>query len=826
MSSKHRHGLPKKRPAPAAKDDIAADDLPILEPIEDELPTLEAVDEVEVDDGPVSVTASELEPGFHLTLTVDVPAMDKGAVAEAVVAPLQRALRANPVRHQRVLVRFAGDAIVGSAVKTEVAKLLQPLKPLLAIVRRGYGDEAVCEGRLPTVDVATRTEAGVVHVEVDTGATDAEDLTMALTRHLPAIASRARGQRFVFVFRGVQPADGTRTQLAAVLQEAGAVRATVGDVVLFDNELADRIQVEVAGSAATIRIDPAADDEVTLSALAIVLPPHSATFAGKQVTLQGGKPLSAAVVSACVDACRRADAERVAMDAEVIWPPVLECVRGSAITLRVRSSGRDRAALLAAFRREAPSHVQATEKQEVVIDWPAGFTVDGEIETLCRDELGALLRPKALACTIAGERREPMLPDPAALAVDGDRFTLRLDTEAGKPVELQRAVDRRLASLAGRLRGKSARVQIVGAGAVSRTLLRSVCGAIEAAGAMRLEVEDHGVVDVLLPPLLSITRTGDEVHIAAVTAGRDDKQQVQAMQRELDAAALPAGATVVVASSTAATAIAAAVVARGAANVLLDGSEPLRVHPPLFGAPEKTGLSRRLPVRPSADAAMMARQVERELPAVLAGIGPMMTSTIHVDWPGADPASPTVLRVVQGLVAKKAAKVLLETGTASVQMHPPVRGATPIAPVAVPPPAAAEAAVAAVVAPEPAVATGPRIVVLGQKDAAEPPLTLLGVAAGTAEDHLQAVEAELREQLPRLAGRCVLLVLRNGAADWPVRREDALVTLLRRLLLGTAAATLVFRGGDAQGRPFFQVADSKVANLAVGSAVADPRPRR
>jgi hypothetical protein len=59
----------------------------------------------------------------------------------------------------------------------------------------------------------------------------------------------------------------------------------------------------------------------------------------------------------------------------------------------------------------------------------------------------------------------------------------------------------------------------------------------------------------------------------------------------------------------------------------------------------------------------------------------------------------------------------------------------------------------------------------------------------------------------------------------PVRREDALVSTLRRLLVGTAAATLVFRGLDARQRPFFQVADSRVSSLVVGASIADPRPR-
>jgi hypothetical protein len=543
------------------------------------------------------------------------------------------------------------------------------------------------------------------------------------------------------------------------------------------------------------------------------------------------------VIDACVAQCRRAGAEQVVLhgagDAEVVWPPLLDCVVGGETTLRVQAGRRARAALLAAFRREASAHVAATKGEPVVVDWPAGFSIDAEIEAFCRDELGGLLQAKQLACTIGGERREPMLPDPAGLALDGDRFTLRLDTDAGKPLELQRAVDRRLASLAGKLRGKSARVQVTGSAPVSRTLLRSLCSAIEAAGAMRLEVEDHGTVDMLLPPLLTITRTGDTTHIAAVTAGRDEAQQAQALQRELDAASLPAGATVVVSPSAAAGLVATAAVNRGAANVLIDGPEPLCVHPPLFGVPEKTGLSRRLPVQPSGDAAMVARQLERELPALLAGLGPVMTATITIAWPGAEPKSPPVVRLVQGLVAKKAAKVLLDAGTGHpVQMHPAPPGATPITPVAVAAPQPVAAAPAPVVSasdePMDVVAeldAQPRVTILGQKDIAEPPLVMVGVESGTDGADLRQVEAELQQLLPRLDGRCVLLVLRRGTEDMPVRREDALVSTLRRLLVGTAAATLVFRGLDARQRPFFQVADSRVSSLVVGASIADPRPR-
>ncbi len=842
MSSKHRHGLPKKRPDRPAKDEIDGD-LPELVPLDAELPTLEPIEEEAVVDGPVRVDSKELEPGFHVTLTVHTAAMDKGAVTEAVTAPLQRAISTAGVRHKRVLVRFTGDAIVGSATKSKVAELLKQHKPLLAVVRRGYGDETVFEGTLPTVDVSTRTEAGVLHVEVDTGVTEAEDLAMAITRHLASVASTARDRRVEFTFRGASPDDDACEQIEATLREAGATRVVVDGSVLFDHELTDRVKVEAAGSGATIRIDPADDEETTLEIVTMVLPDHNAVLAGKSVVVRGTKPLTAAVVDAVVDRCRRAGAEQVSVHGdggpEIVWPPLLTCAVGTETTLRVQAGSRDRTALLAAFRREAPAHIDATKGKAVVVDWPAGFAVDGEIESFCRDELGALLQPHQLACTVGGERREPMLPDPAGLAVDGDRFTLRLDTDAGKPLELQRAVDRRLASLAGRLRGKSVRVQIAGSAPVSRTLLRSLCTSIETAGAMRLEVEDHGAIDVLLPPLLTITRTADEVHVAAVAAGRNETQQAQALQRELDAASVPAGATVVVAPSAVADAVAAAAVARGAANVLLDGPEPLRVHPPLFGVPEKTGLSRRLPVNPSADDTMVARLVDRELPGLLAGLGSVMTATITVAWPGAEATSPPVVRLLQGLVAKKAAKVLLDDGSGTPhQLHPPLPGATAITPVAVaaprapaevaPPPVVPAAAEMAAVAAELDAAeldALPRVTILGQKDTAAPPLLMLGVESGTDGAHLRQVEVELQPLLPTCDGRCVLLVLRRGAEDVPVRREDALVSTLRRVLIGTAGATLVFRGLDARQRPYFQVADSKLASLAVGAAIADPRPR-
>ncbi|MBZ0151694.1 MAG: hypothetical protein K8J09_09200, partial [Planctomycetes bacterium] len=139
--------------------------------------------------------------------------------------------------------------------------------------------------------------------------------------------------------------------------------------------------------------------------------------------------------------------------------------------------------------------------------------------------------------------------------------------------------------------------------------------------------------------------------------------------------------------------------------------------------------------------------------------------------------------------------------------------------------AAAAAAPASSPAPAPLPPGSSLIALLGRRDEAVPPMILLGVEAGTNEAHLTTLETQLSEHLPRFRGRAVLLVLRQGGQDVPVRKNDAQVDLLRRLVPGTAAATLVFRGPDAQGRPHFQVLHSTLRALPAGSVFADPRAR-
>lgn len=840
--TKHGHGLPRKRPARNPKDEIA-EDLPTLEPLADELPTLEPLAEQLPEaaaiepKGPVQVTlaaAAAADKGFDQVVTVEVAAMDKKAVPDAVKAPLVRLAgkSAGGLRHRRVLVRFTGEAMIGSAVKDVVGEALKPTRPLLLVVRRGFGDETVLQGALPTVKVDSLDAGADTRAEIESGDLEAADLPMALESHLVPWAERATGRRFTFVFRGkVKPDAALRDAIASRLRAAGAVRLAFGERVLFDRDLEARVRCELVGGAVNLRVQPMADAATTIDALAMVLPAHHAAFAGKVVTITFDGEAPAAARDFCLDFARKAGAARVLHarggEVEVLWPPVLTLEKGKEVTLRVDGQGRSRAALLAGLAAEAVGHAAAAKGQPVVIDWPAGFVLDAEAAAAVV-AAHAALGARSLACTIVGDAREPFAPAPVLLQQDGERWLLRLDSEAGKPAELQRAFERCFVPQAATVRGKAVRVRIDGGVALSRSLLRTVLGAVEAAGAMRLELEEQvggaAQVDVLLPALLTISKSGDRVRIAAIGEGRDAGQQARALQRELAAAALPAGCTVQVAASPLAESMVAAAVAAGAGRVVLDGPAPVLVHPPMFGAAEKKGVQLRLPVTPANEPAMVTRQIERELAVVVAGAGMLGATTVTLAWPGASPDSPQVLVVVRAFADKKAAKVLLDAGDGKpVQLHPAVAPKAAAAPA--PLPAAAAAAPASPPAPAPLPPGSSLIALLGRRDEAVPPMILLGVEAGTSEAHLTTLETQLSEHLPRFRGRAVLLVLRQGGQDVPVRKNDAQVDLLRRLVPGAAAATLVFRGPDAQGRPHFQVLHSTLRALPAGSVFADPRAR-
>ena len=122
--TKHGRGLPRKRTARSAQNEIEAE-LPELEPLDD-LPELEALDELselepleelaeleaveEVDEGPVKATCTESEDeAFDVLVSIHVPEMPKPEIADAVAGPLERVAGSfhEMLRHRRVLPSHA-----------------------------------------------------------------------------------------------------------------------------------------------------------------------------------------------------------------------------------------------------------------------------------------------------------------------------------------------------------------------------------------------------------------------------------------------------------------------------------------------------------------------------------------------------------------------------------------------------------------------------------------------------------------------------------------------------------------------------------------------
>lgn len=833
--TKHGHGLPRKRPGRSAKDEIDAE-LPELEPI-DELPELEPIDElpeleaIEEDDGPVQGSCSESEDaGFDTAVTLDVPDMPKKEVLEAVDAPLARIAGAfgHMLRHKVVLVRFTGDGLVGSAVKGVVAERLGPAKPLKVVVKRGFGDEVVHEGALPTVEVAVADAGDGTEVTVDVGSCEQVDLPTAMAPHVVALVERAAGGRFVFQFRGgAKPDSATREALATALRDAGARRVAVGARVLFDLDVEEQVKCSVSGAEASIAVGLDVDDEDAVDALSLVLPRHREHLDGKRVRLELARA-SAVVQRFCVDFARDAGATLVTVGprgaAEVVWPPLVSMRGGKELELRLTPNGRERPAVLAALVAECAAHHDDTAGKDVVVDWPEGFELDAEA-IAALEEARKAMAPHRLSCTVHGDAREPFVPTPVRFENDGDVEVVVVETEAGKPKELQRAIHRRLPNHLDNLAGRAVRVEAHGDAPLSRTLRDHLCGAVAEVGPTRLELAEGGDVDVMLPPMIELAEDGDRLIVRCELAGRDEAQQQRAVRRELEGVEVALKAVLVEASPAAAL-VADYALEQGASRVVLGGPEPMQVHPPLIERAEKKGKQARLTVEPSGDAAMDARMVDAELPSRLEEIGSLVGATVTVSWPGVEADAVAVAKTVEALRAKNAAKVLLDSGEDEpAQLYPEaapeVEAPAPAAEAAPgsEQPASADADVRTAAPP----ASDGLLTLIQRIDDQTPPVAVVGVADGEGEDHLAAVNGALERSSPHFVGRAVLLVPQRAGVDAPVRRPTPLAQLLSRAVPQAAAATLLFRGPDAQGRAHFEVVDSSVPHLPTGATFADPR---
>ena len=768
------------------------EELETLEPLEDEEPA-----------APVKVTfGAAKEAGFETEIVVTVPELDKKAMPAAVAAPLRQCIAGAmaQVRYRKVLVRFAGDTLIGSAVRDVVGEVLREAKVVLGVVRRGYGDESVATGTAPRAEFVTRQEGAVTVVEL-TNQVAEEDLESVLLPELEKVASGLRGkdlanQAVRLELRGAKLAPAALERLRTGF--SGATRLALGQDVLFDRELEAMVKVTRGKDGAEIAIQ-AGDAAKQLAALDFAL--RAADFAGQRVRVRApaaGDALLGRVVSlASASKPTAIELVREVGPAELLWPGLLEVKAGDGrMLLIVRDGGRNRAAILAAFVHEIAGLGSKLRGAAITVDWPSGFDLDAQAEQQCITEALGKQKPGSVMCSFAANDREPFFPAPVAITTgSGGSKRVLLDTDAGKPTELLRAVERRLRRLASELKGKAVVVEVAGSVAPSRTLLRSLLTAVEGAGVTRLELDDHGTKDVLMPALLRITKEGAVLRIGSDPGGRDAGQVERALQRELDAAELALGEAFEIQPSPLTDTIVTAVIARGAQSVLRAGPNPVLVHPPLFATPVREGQQLEIRAEPGSELALVPAQVHHELPKLLAAQGDLAQVSVTLVWPGAeDPASEPVASVIAALIAARANRVLLARGErAAMQVHPEI--------------------------------VRQYVTVLGRRDGATPPMAMFGVEVGHGQAHLEQVSSRLAEHADLIADRRVLLVLRDGEQDRAARRDDEVIAAACALVEPKAAATLVFRGLDAQRRPCFEVVHSNLAGIVVGSKFADPRPR-
>ena len=122
-------------------------------------------------------------------------------------------------------------------------------------------------------------------------------------------------------------------------------------------------------------------------------------------------------------------------------------------------------------------------------------------------------------------------------------------------------------------------------------------------------------------------------------------------------------------------------------------------------------------------------------------------------------------------------------------------------------------------------AQGGLLTMLQRIDNMDPPVVVVGVVDGEEDAHLAAVLGELEAASRGFVGRAVLLVPQRDGVDAPVRRSTRLSALLAQAVSQAAAATLVYRGPDDQGRDHFLTLHSAVPRLPPGATFADPRPK-
>lgn len=784
--------------------DAEAEEFDVLEPVDDELPELEPIE----DESPVKVAqAPAEEDGFDVRVDVTVPEMSKSEVLDAVRGPLVRlASVGDALRFRRVVVAFGGDAMIGSAVKALVAETLSPCRPLTLVVRRGFGDEVVHEGELPQASLTAESADGRTKIVIDDSNCAPKDVPFAVESALAEAAAKAVGQHVeVTLASGAAPHRTVVDALEAAFSTATSLR--IDGAVRFDRELEARVVAEQADDAVTIRVDAAEDEATTASAFDLALPKLSGMIAGKRVTLTArDRAMSDAQVTHLVDWAVANGAAEVVLarrdeEDDVIVPAMIRAAAsedGARTGLQVRPGSRGPSAVITAFRRELAGLTDQVQGKDVTVDWPGDdFTLDASVEAACLGDILKSAGPRSIACSFGGADREPFWPAPVQIDDAASPVRIGIDTEAGKPVEVLRAVERHVAPWAAEnARGKDVRVEFRGQGNVSRTMAGRVREIFEHASAGRLETSQDGVADVILPPLLTATTSGEEVALDLETGGRSPEQVELALGREVEAADWPAdGAFRIQEPGDLADRLASVLADRGASRVVVGSSAPVQVHPSLFGPLGVDGRQLTLHACPGSDESVVAAQIDREIPLLLADVEELASHDVVLAWPDGRKEHPLTKAALAAIQAAGPQRVLLAGKGRARQIHPEV--------------------------------VLDYVSVLGRRDADEAPMILLGIDVCPEDEDADAHRAKVIEKLGLLDldGRRVLLIGRDEGQDLAIDPADGgLFGAVCAAAAQRAAAVLVFRGADRHGRPHFVVQDSKLEALPTGTRVGDPRP--
>lgn len=827
-ASRRRSRSSKSDSQPQDPPEFGAEDLEILEDVVeddgsaevDELDTLEAWEGEEDDDGRVRVEVVVAESGadHDVKLTVEITDTDvaKADVPDLVRGPLTACAERAGLRWKRVVVEFLGDVLVPSAAKAVVADTLAAVGAARGVVQRGMGDEVVHEGESrPELPSTTETVDGETRVRFATDKVDVDALAELLPDEIDSLAADADGKRLAIIFSGdAQPDMQLLKLLRNKLHDSGARRLSVaasdGDAhVLFDRDLEDLVVVRVAGRMGwdtVLAVEPGSAASDVGAALDAVLPKEAAQIADNQVVIKTSG--DAAIDEEVLQRLVAAGAAAVAIESDqfdIRWPTLLELSAGAvASTLIVTPAGREDAAVRTAFAREiAGLDRSLIEGRPVTVAWPGDFDLDEESERTCIIEALGGLSPESVAYTFDGDAREPAWPTVITAEQSGDAWTVILDTDRARPVELARAVERRLPTFVGDFAGAAVTIAFRGEGAVSRSLRSALIDPITAVGPTRLEVDDRGVREVLLPRLLTVSAGPDnEVRIAAEVGGRSAEQVAADAARELADAGIGEGATVVLSADGLPDVVRDAVIGlEGVARVDLEGEQRVQIAPRLLADAERDGASVRLAVEDVSslstddEAALEARSAH-EFPARVESAGGLEGAEVTIVWPGVRrPYEGALARCIEWAVSANAASVRIDP-----QDGKPAR----------------------VVWPE---VKRTFVEVVGRLDTGEPPMTMLAIDATEGEADREPIVAALAAmEDDSLAGRRVLVVFRADEVEEPRADEDAVAAAVIESLRDRVAALLMFRGGGKRAK--FEVVHSTLDAFAVGKKFFDPRAKR